>query len=263
MVVDVFTYNGEQDILEIHLNILNDYVDQFIIVEAPYTFTGNPKPLYFEQHKERFSKFLPKIKYYVIDQKEAEKKYGSLADSSPNVPKNGPKHWRNEFIQKEAIKDALTHLQDDDVCFIGDVDEIWNPTMSFSFGGSLWKLKLKVFSYYLNNKSNEVFWGTVRTEYRELKDICLNHIRSNMHLKMDSECGWHFTSIGGIDEVRRKLNDSYTQDSYNTPEVQARLEERFGHADYIGRSGFTFTVDESEWPQYLKDNREKYAHLLR
>jgi hypothetical protein len=42
MVVDVVSYNGEEDLLEIRLNILGDFVDQFIICEAPTNFCGNP-----------------------------------------------------------------------------------------------------------------------------------------------------------------------------------------------------------------------------
>ncbi|MEK6883085.1 MAG: DUF3431 domain-containing protein, partial [Nanoarchaeota archaeon] len=93
-IYDIFTYNGEADILEIRLNILKDSVDQFIIVEAPTTFSGLKKPLYFEEQKERFAPFLDKIKYFVIDDYPNDKEILKLADESSNVPKNGPEHWR-------------------------------------------------------------------------------------------------------------------------------------------------------------------------
>ena len=67
MVVDIILYNGEQEILDIRLNVLYDYVGQFIIVEAPTTFSGKPKPLFFESHKGLFKKFADKISYYVIN----------------------------------------------------------------------------------------------------------------------------------------------------------------------------------------------------
>jgi beta-1,4-mannosyl-glycoprotein beta-1,4-N-acetylglucosaminyltransferase len=181
--IDIFTYNGEIDLLEIRLNILNNFVDQFIIVEAPTTFSGKTKPLYFEMHKERFSSFLPKIKYFVIDDYPNDAKILSLADSSPNVPKNGPEHWRREFYQKESIQKALTHLNDEDLCFIGDLDEIWNPEISIPIDDGVYKLKQIVYTYFLNNKSNEPWAGTLVTKYKNVKDTCLNHLRTQKNGK--------------------------------------------------------------------------------
>ena len=259
-IIDCFSYNGEADILEIRLNILNDFVDQFIICEAPLTFTGKSKPLYFEQQKERFKQFLPKIKYFVID--ENDDALWEMARNSPNT--QGAEHWKREFVQKESIKKALTHLKNDDLCFIGDVDEIPEPIHYTGHEGGIVKLKLRVYAYYLNNRSDEVFWGTIKGFYKDIKNECLNHLRTNNERRCTTlENGWHFTSIGGLDEVRRKLNASYTQESYNTAEIQQKLQERFeNNKDYIGR-GFVFTKDESHLPKYILNNKEKYGKLFR
>lgn len=265
-IYDIFTYNGEADILEIRLNILKDSVDQFVIVEAPTTFSGLKKPLYFQEQKERFKQFLGKIKYFVIDDYPNDQELLKLADSSSNVPKNGPEHWRREFYQKESIKKALTHLQDEDICFIGDVDEIWNPEILIDYTkDNIFKLEQEVYSYYLNNKSSEPWAGTIVTKYKNIKNNCLNHLRTKGKTKYVyiENGGWHFTSMGGISEVRRKLNDSYTKDSYNTNEVQEKLEERFGKKDYIGRNKFKFWIDETGLPKYILENKEKYKNLLK
>ena len=264
-IYDIFTYNGEADILEIRLNILKDSVDQFIIVEAPTTFSGLKKPLYFKEQKERFSPFLKKIKYFVINDYPNDSDICKLADSSSNVPKNGPEHWRREFYQKESIKKVLTHLQDEDMCFIGDVDEIWNPEVLIDYTkNDIFKLRQKVYSYYLNNRSSESWAGTMVTKYKNIKSNCLNHLRTASKTKYAyvRNGGWHFTSIGGIAEVRRKLNDSYTKDSYNTDEVQKKLEERFGKKDYMGRN-FKFWINESDLPKYILENKEKYKKLFK
>ncbi|MDP2788589.1 MAG: DUF3431 domain-containing protein [bacterium] len=265
-IFDIFTYNGEADILEIRLNILHDSVDQFIIVEAPTTFSGFKKPLYFEEQKERFAPFLNKIKYFIIDDYPNDKELCMLADTSPNVPKGGPEHWRREFYQKESIKKTLTHLQDEDICFIGDVDEIWNPEVLIDYSkDDIFKLKQEVYAYYLNNKSNESWAGTIVTKYKNIKNNCLNHLRTKgkTHYVYLKNGGWHFTSMGGINEVRRKLNDSYTKDSYNTNEVQEKLEERFGKKDYIGRNKFKFWIDETGLPKYILENKKKYKNLVK
>jgi len=265
-IYDIFTYNGEADILEIRLNILNDYVDEFIIVEAPTTFSGLKKPLYFQEQKERFKPFLNKIKYFVIDDYPKDQELLKLADSSSNVPKNGPEHWRREFYQIESTKKALTHLQDDDICFISGVDEIWNPEIIIDYRkNDIFKLRQEVYTYYLNNKSNEQFAGTtIATKYKNIQNNCLNHLRTKsktIYTYINND-GWHFTNMGGIEEVRRKLNDSYTTESYNTKEVQENLEKRFGEKDYMGRN-FKFEITENNLPKYILSNKNRYKKLFK
>lgn len=264
-IYDVFTYNGEADILDIRLNILNKHVDEFVIVEAPTTFSGLNKPLYFELHKERFAPFLHKIKYFVIDDYPNDSEIIKIAEGNSNVPKSGPEHWKREFYQKESIKKALYDLSPNDICFIGDVDEIWNPEIKIDLSSdNIFKLKQIVYSYFLNNRSNEPWAGTIVTKYSNIKNKCLNDLRTRSKTVYTyiQNGGWHFTSMGGIDEIRRKLNDSYTKDSYNTEEVQKNLQNRFGESDYMGR-GFIFTIDEQELPLYIKNNKNKYAHLFK
>lgn len=257
-IIDTVSFNGEYDLLEIRLNILNDYVDEFVICEAPTTFTGNPKPLYFERDKERFKEFAHKIKYFVIDENYTEREI-NYAEHSPNT--KGASHWKREFLQKESIKKALTHLNDDDRVFIGDCDEIWEPQ---SGDAGIAKLKLRVYNYYVNNRSNEEFWGTITGKWRDIKNRCLNHLRTrDSDRKTRDYRGWHLTNMGGLPEVRRKLTDSYTEESYNTEEVQTKLMERhINNQDYLGRN-FTFRIDESELPKYLLGNKDKYQHLFK
>lgn len=268
MIYDIFTYNGEADILEIRLNILDDFVDQFIIVEAPTTFSGKPKPLYFEQFIEGIkegkykvtAKILEKIKYYIVDENYSDVEVQQAWDS-PNT--RGANHWVTEFLQKESIKKALTHLKDNDICFIGDVDEIWNPSFKWqNFTGSPFKLKLDVYTYYLNNHSSEEFYGTLCSKYFWVRNECLNELRTNAW-KTNFIAGWHFTSMGGYEEVKRKLESSYTPESYWTPETQANLKDNIeNRRDFLGRN-FTYALDESELPKYIKDNKERYKHLFK
>lgn len=244
-------------ILKLRLSMLYDHVDKFIIVEAKTTFSGLPKNLYFSKHENEFKKWWPKIDYFVIDEEYSEAER-ALAVASPNTV--GAKHWQNEFLQKESIKKALFGLEDDDLVYIGDVDEIWSPKHRYI---SPEKLLLRVYAYYLDNSSSEVFWGTLMAKWGDIKGECLNHMRSNISLRGETYAGWHFTSMGGLREVSRKLNDSYTTESYNTYEVQELLPKRLSEGrDYLGRN-FTFKVDESNWPKYLKENKFYYEHLLK
>ena len=44
---DCFIFNHEVELLEIRFNILNDYVDKFIITEGDITFSGLPKESHY------------------------------------------------------------------------------------------------------------------------------------------------------------------------------------------------------------------------
>jgi hypothetical protein len=253
-IIDVVTYNGEADLFDIRYNILRDYVDQFIVVEFGESFSGRPKEMQFPIDK------YSDVAYSFFTQKDYSK-YRGLAKSSPNTV--GAEHWKTEFMQKESIKDCLTHLQDEDIVFISDCDEVWNPADADDrVYGAVHKLPQIVYTYWLNNRSSEPWHGTIKARYKTIRDKCLNHLRSKDHLKQNlSPDGWHFTSLH--DQMRRKLEDSYTKETYANDWVMSHLDENIKqNKDFLGRS-FTYKTDESDWPQYLKDNRHLYKHLLK
>src|SRR3990167_1452582 len=251
-IIDVTTYNGEQSIFEIRYNVLKDFVDEFRVIEFDQTFSGKPKQPLFTQN-------WPKVKSYYVTQ-VIWSKYEEQAKASPNTQYGkGAEHWVREFCMKESIKDCLTDLQDKDQVFIGDCDEIYENVLYYKRPE---KLKLRVYSYYLTNRSNEQFWGTLLAEYKDIKNTCLNHLRA-LAPKSEQEVGWHFTSMGGYENVKKKLTDSYTEDSYASKPVIDNLEKNIdNNKDFLGRD-FEYKLEESQWPEYLRGNKDKYKHLLK
>jgi beta-1,4-mannosyl-glycoprotein beta-1,4-N-acetylglucosaminyltransferase len=75
-VFDCFPFYNELDILEIRLNVLNEVVDYFILVESTRTFSGKKKELVFDKNKDRFSEFKHKIRHVVIDDSEYDSDVG-------------------------------------------------------------------------------------------------------------------------------------------------------------------------------------------
>jgi len=56
-IFDSFIFFNELELLEMRLNILGDVVDKFVLTESPFTVSGNEKPLYYEENKDKFAKF--------------------------------------------------------------------------------------------------------------------------------------------------------------------------------------------------------------
>ncbi len=264
-VIDVVTSHNELEMFDLRYNILKDYVDQFIVVESKTAFNTYPKPLYFADIESKY----PKVKYY-LNTEEYTPEEREQAANSPNT--NGHPRWIHEFLQKESITKAIAHLNDDDIVFIGDVDEIPDTrsgTISQILygdyellGDRVLKLKLRVYTYYLNMRSSEEFWGTIVGRYGNIKGQCLNHLRNlDPTRNMEYYGGWHFTSQGGYEAVRNKIFDQYNPEVFGD-HTYMELPTRFGVSDYVGRD-FKLEVDESELPKYLLDNRDKYIHMFK
>lgn len=248
-IIDVITYNGEQELFDLRYNILKDYVDEFRVIEFDQTFSGKPKPQLFTQN-------LPKVKTFYVKE-DVWSKYLETALRSPNTQYGmGAEHWVREFCQKESIKDCLADLNDDDLVYIGDCDEIYKP---FQPKG-VEKLKLLVYTYWLNNQSNEEFWGTIAGKWKYMKDQSLNYLRTRAKRTI-YDWGWHFTSLAP--HLQQKLTDSYTKETYANDFVLQNLERNIKeNKDFLGRD-FKYWINEEDWPNYLKNNKEKYKHLIK
>jgi hypothetical protein len=140
------------------------------------------------------------------------------------------------------------------------VDEIWNPQAIIDFTGEeIFKLQQLVYVYYINNRSNEPWTGTLVTKYKNIKNSCLNHLRTASKPKYTyiPNGGWHFTNQGGEEFIRNKINASYSSDDLNNDEVQAKLQERIRkNKDYIGRK-FKYWIDEKDLPLFILNYRDK------
>ena len=281
MIYDIFTFFNELDLLEIRLEILDPVVDKFVLIECTETFSGKPKPLYYNENKHLFKKWEHKIIHHITNDpiigyedlqtrlmqpgiSKLDENIILNALTTTNVPK-GEVHWLKEFYQKECIKKPLLGLNDDDICFVGDLDEIWNPNQTYDIDNtSIYKLKQIVFSGHVNMRSSEDWAGTIVTRYQNIKNACLNHLRTPWRTPYTyiENSGWHFSFMGGPDRIKAKL-ESYGHQEYNISQVKDDIENKLNQGlEILGRS-FILTKDEESIPQYLKVNKEKYSYLFK
>jgi beta-1,4-mannosyl-glycoprotein beta-1,4-N-acetylglucosaminyltransferase len=254
-VIDVFPFFNELELLELRLRILSPFVDQFVLVECPQTFSGKPKPLYFQENQSLFSAWREKIVHYVIN--DPIESPGDLANRLQSYDLSfldrwilertatseltfGDFHWKQEFFQKESIRKALPPLKDTDVIFWGDLDEVWNPRMEFPWSEELlYRLKQDVYLYWMNNKSNELWTSPVFTAFKNLDGRSLNDLRMNsagLEVHVIPNGGWHFSYQGGANRIRLKL-ESYGHQEFNKRRIKRKLEKRLvKRKDVLGRS---------------------------
>ena len=94
-IFDCFMYFDEETVLELRLNILNKYVDYFVIVESSFTHKGDKKDLKFNHQK--FDKFRDKIIYITYDEEPPEISKNQVNDKDDD----GLKSWK--YITKLII----------------------------------------------------------------------------------------------------------------------------------------------------------------
>ncbi len=246
MVIDLCYILNELDVLEVRFNILNDYVDKFVVVECTETFSGVPKIPCFNKNDERWSKWRDKIVYYLVDDFPLDEQMLDMAYESPCTGAH-EHYWIREFYIKESARKALLPCKDDDVVFISDCDEIWNPKLVYKpKDEEVLKPKQLPYLYYFNQRTDEDWlgWtGTTVCRYKTIKNGVINHIRTDSMTPYTviEQGGWHFNSIGG---KQRKI------DASQHPIVSSK-----GDWD---RREVNMRVDGSELPEYLKTTWKNY-----
>ena len=288
MIYDCFTFFNELDLLEIRLNILNDVVDRFVLVEATRTFRGNEKPLYFAENKERFAPFLDKIAHVVVDDYAPVENYIASPTSDPKLWS-----WAYENFQRQSIVRGLGDLKDDDTFIVSDLDEIPSPeavrkAARLSKDGKIRLLQLDHRNYYLNFRNFAMptwEWGPMALSGAAFRDPKTYQKKSMMGgvrevltvtespqrlraMKPDAivkNAGWHFSYIGGLDMILNKLK-SYSHSEYSTGEFvdPEHVKKVIANGGDLFKNGDAFYAVEPEkcLPAFILQNREKYESLI-
>jgi beta-1,4-mannosyl-glycoprotein beta-1,4-N-acetylglucosaminyltransferase len=274
MTYDCFIFFNELDLLEIRLNVLDKVVDKFVLVEATRTHAGKDKPLYFDQNKKRFSQFLPKIDHIVVD------------DFPPFETT-----WTYENHQRNCIVRGLKNVRLSDTIIISDLDEIPNPNLVMQFKGSkgIKLFELSFYYYYMNYScvtlpvwrggskmlSYETFLGfdeKYKSVYGEYLLESVNKGPTMTKVRcfdgadiVIPKAGWHFSYLGGMKSVLEKLRSFAHQEyggggNFNEDVVARRMKQ--GLDPFRGTEHFYGVQIDEHYPQYIKENQEKYQHLV-
>lgn len=248
-IYDGFLFFNELDMLEIRLNELNDVVDTFVLVESDTTFTGIPKPFYYEENKERFKQFADKITHIKIT--------GTPQTDSP---------WDAEKYQRDKIYDGMQQCAPDDIIIISDVDEIPNKEAIRNFDPTkgVTILQQKTSYYYLNCVSNLLWWNTKIGTWKDMQKETAYDVRANNNNRfVVGEGGWHFTGLGGIESILTKL-DAFSHKEYNTEYFRDKtlLETRIKNGwDIYERPTIvaTYWDVDNNFPEYIIKNQQLLA----
>ena len=205
-IIDCFIFYNELELLTYRLNILNNVVDYFIIVEATHTFSGKDKKLFYNENKSLFKKFNDKIIHIIVN---------NFPFIYPNINFNNNEQWANEHHQRNSISHGLNYinnLNDIDLIIISDVDEIPDPNTLYNIKNSnieidVNSLEMELYYYNLNTKYHDL-WNLSKIisykKYKELNIPCQN-IRNMQCLRIKNG-GWHLSYFGDSVFIKNKIN---------------------------------------------------------
>jgi len=221
-IIDTTTYFEEDLVMNLRFNILNSYVDKFIVSEARFTHSGKEKDIKFD--KEKFPNFTDKIIHIVIDKEPSE----IIKKNSLSTREKRFNSIQRIKAQRDYIIKYLEPFSKDDYIIHSDNDEIPNlKNIDFKLNKKKYVIfNQKMFYYKLNLSLPNLNWfGSKACKIKNLKSIDqLRSLKNKIYpfyrldtifsdikhqsLKIIENGGWHFSNLKTLDELERKyLND--------------------------------------------------------
>ena len=293
-IYDCFMYYNEDVVLEARLNILDNFVDYFVIVESKYSHSGELREPHFDISK--FKNFKKKIIYILSSNLPSDLE---KLNNNNSVEINDQIQVRNsvkiENFHRNEIMKGLKKCNNYDVIMISDIDEIPNcKNINFN------KLKKKIiifkqrfFNYKFNLEDKNYKWfGTRMCLYKNLKspqwlrnikakkypfwrlDILFNE-KKFISLSVIENGGWHFSFIKNPEQIIEKLSNwlhhiDYKLHKISINEINELINKGFVLYNYNAdkKSGNKFRgnkmveINISELPEYFMKNKIKLREWL-
>ncbi len=269
-IFDCFMYFDEDLLLDLRLNILDSFVDKFIIVESNLTHTGNLKKLKFNINK--FEKFKHKINYYPLENLKIDKNL--------KLKKNWSQHHLVDQSIRNSISRYISDASDEDWIIISDIDELPNPNIIQNFDKrkkySFFEQQLFYYKFNLKCVSEPSWYGSrlcvkkylkspqwLRNIKINKKDNLLKKIFNDQQILKNG--GWHFSSVKKPSEIITKLksfahNELVKEYMLNENYIRDKIKNC---EDIFDRGTILKKVElNNDFPEYLLKNKDKYSEFI-
>jgi beta-1,4-mannosyl-glycoprotein beta-1,4-N-acetylglucosaminyltransferase len=259
-IYDCFQYFNEDHLVDLRLNILNEYVDYFVISESTRTHQGEGKKLNFDI--KNFSKFKNKIKYVV-------------ANFNENKPFD--KHqWGESLIeqhQRNNIVNGIQKASDNDLIILSDSDEIpdLNKLNQVKKKAKFIAFSQMMFMYKLNlqnlNESNWIGSRMCLKKYFPVPQKLRNmKFKKYPFWRLDKpntqiiNGGWHFSFLQSPTNIVKKIK-AFSHGEFNTKNIidENNIKDKILSGKDIFERGFKLKKIKinSDYPNYIQNNKDK------
>ena len=293
-IIDCFMFFDEEMLLDLRLNILDEFVDKFVIVESSYTHSGKEKKLIFDINK--YSKFKKKINYIILKEPPKGIEEISSNDSEGEISRKEILNaLKRENLQRDTILNGLKDADSNDWIIVSDLDEIPDLT-KVNFNNIKNKIiffKQKVFYYKLNLELKTLRWiGTKACRKKYLKspqwlrnikdkiypkwrlDILFSEKRYNDIFFIENG-GWHFSFVKKPEDIEKKLRSylhhrEYDIDPLGLDKIKNFINSKSVIYDHrvdqaqnkFGGGQKLEKIDLELLPKHISSNKVKYLDWL-
>ena len=266
---DCFMYFDEDLVLDLRLNILDGFVQKFVIVESTKDHTGKDKILNFDINN--FSKFKNKINYIILD---------NMPINFKSYKKNWQVHHLRDQFQRNELERGYRDSSDNDLIMISDIDEIPNPDRikEFKIENKYACFMQKNFQSKINllNVTDSDWMGTKIIQKKNLKSPqWLRNIKKSKPAfwkfykprqpQLIYDGGWHFSFLKDPKGISKKIK-SYSHSEYNKIEFtdEKKIEKRINDKIDIFDRNFKYKkIDlDDTFPKYVLNNLDKYKNWI-
>ena len=284
----------EEQILDLRLNVLNETVDFFVIVESIYNHRGEKRELIFDKNK--FSKFKNKIIYLIHD--EIPKQVEIINEKDSENEKNR-KYIMNavyrENSQRNYISEGIKKADKNDLILISDLDEIpkFENLNIQEITNKIIMFKQNMFHYKYNLVLPNFKWtGTKAVRKKDLispqwlrntKDRNYPVYRIDTffskkkysNVKIIEDGGWHFSNIKTAKMLNHKFKSYLHHIEFDKAEIDENdiqklindkqavynlaLDQR---GNKVGNGTILENFDNKKLPLYIQKNLEKFKDWL-
>jgi len=293
-IIDCFMFFDEEMLLDLRLNILDKFVDKFVIVESSYTHSGKEKKLIFDINK--YSKFKEKINYIILKEPPIGIEEVSINDNEGEVSRKEILNaLKRENLQRDTILKGLNDADNNDWIIISDLDEIPDLTnINFnSIKNKIIFFKQKVFYYKLNLELKNLRWiGTKACRKKHLNSPqWLRNIKDKIYPKWRIDIlfsqkkyndiffvengGWHFSFVKKPEDIEKKLKSylhhrEYDIDPVSIDKIKNLINSKSVIYDHrVDQTQYKFgggqkleKIDLEFLPNFISSNKKKYLDWL-
>ena len=259
-IYDCFQYFDEDHMVDLRLNILDRYVDFFVISESTKTHQGKDKKINFDIKK--FPKFKKKIKFIVADYNDSINFKNHVGGESPIE-----QHQRNSLIK------GIENASSEDLIILSDSDEIPDLTklnqiqdnkkiIAFSQKMFMYKINLQNIdeSNWIGSKITKKKNITTMQNLRNLKFKKYPFWRIDKYNLQTINGGWHFSFLQTPEQILNKIK-SFSHGEFNSKSLNEKnIEEKIlQNKDIFGRDKILKKVElDSSFPEYILKNTDKF-----
>ena len=266
-IYDCFQFFNEENVLDLRFNILDEFVDFFVIAESTTDHQGRDKKLNFDI--EKFKKFKKKIIHVTVEDTLDSIKKAHIGQNS-----------LVERHQRNSIMRGLKNCSDNDLVIISDVDEIpdLNKLNLFNKKSRYAVFAQKKFDYKLNllNVTEGEWLGSKICLKKDLKspqwlrDLKFKkypfwRIDKIRDLQIIKDGGWHFSYLQSPKNLLKKIS-SFSHGERNKPEFanEESIVEKIKMQKNIFDLKFSYEkIDiDHTYPKYIIDNKEKLKEWI-